>query len=368
MSEKLITIKNLNKRYNIGTDREIVAVDNINLEIDKGDIYGIMGLSGAGKSTLIRLLNRLEEPTSGEIFVRHQIVPKKNKNKKNKENENITEKTFENKNILEFKPVQLRQYRKKTGMIFQHFNLLNSRDVAGNVAFPLEISGWKKKDIAKRVDELLEIVGLLDKKNSYPEQLSGGQKQRVAIARALANNPQILLSDEATSALDPRTTNSILELLKDINKKFGITIILITHQMEVIRKVCNKATIMSEGKIIEEGETKEIFLNPKSDLAKEFVANIPHDEFRSDEEVLKRSKNTETLALKLKLTEDQVNRAFVTEIIKKFDVEINILGGFIDKVSNIIVGNLLIEIMTNKEIGEEILAWLKENKVELEVL
>ena len=227
---------------------------------------------------------------------------------------------------------------------------------------------WKKKDIAKRVDELLEIVGLLDKKNSYPEQLSGGQKQRVAIARALANNPQILLSDEATSALDPRTTNSILELLKDINKKFGITIILITHQMEVIRKVCNKATIMSEGKIIEEGETKEIFLNPKSDLAKEFVANIPHDEFRSDEELLKRSKNTETLALKLKLTEDQVNRAFVTEIIKKFDVEINILGGFIDKVSNIIVGNLLIEIMTNKEIGEEILAWLKENKVELEVL
>ena len=366
MSEKLITIKNLNKRYNIGTDREIVAVDNINLEIDKGDIYGIMGLSGAGKSTLIRLLNRLEEPTSGEIFVRHQMVPKKNK--KNKENENINEETFENKNILEFKPAQLRQYRKKTGMIFQHFNLLNSRDVAGNVAFPLEISGWKKKDIAKRVDELLEIVGLLDKKNSYPEQLSGGQKQRVAIARALANNPQILLSDAATSALDPRTTNSILELLKDINKKFGITIILITHQMEVIRKVCNKATIMSEGKIIEEGETKEIFLNPKSDLAKEFVANIPHDEFRSDEELLKRSKNTETLALKLKLTEDQVNRAFVTEIIKKFDVEINILGGFIDKVSNIIVGNLLIEIMTNKEIGEEILVWLKENKVELEVL
>lgn len=366
MSEKLITIKNLNKRYNIGTDREVIAVDNINLEIDKGDIYGIMGLSGAGKSTLIRLLNRLEEPTSGEIFVRYQIVPKKNK--KTKDNENTAEEIFENKNILEFKPAQLRQYRKKTGMIFQHFNLLNSRDVAGNVAFPLEISGWKKKDIAKRVDELLEIVGLLEKKNSYPEQLSGGQKQRVAIARALANNPQILLSDEATSALDPRTTNSILELLKDINKKFGITIILITHQMEVIRKVCNKATIMSEGKIIEEGETKEIFLNPKSDLAKEFVANIPHDEFRSDEEILKRSKNTEALALKLKLTEDQVNRAFVTEIIKKFDVEINILGGFIDKVSNIIVGNLLIEIMTNKETGEEILEWLKENKVELEVL
>ena len=250
---------------------------------------------------------------------------------------------------------------------------LFSGNVIDNIALGEDIPNMQRIiDITKKLGILEFIEKLPNGFQTYlgenGSQLSGGQKQRVAIARALANNPQILLSDEATSALDPRTTNSILELLKDINKKFGITIILITHQMEVIRKVCNKATIMSEGKIIEEGETKEIFLNPKSDLAKEFVANIPHDEFRSDEELLKRSKNTETLALKLKLTEDQVNRAFVTEIIKKFDVEINILGGFIDKVSNIIVGNLLIEIMTNKEIGEEILAWLKENKVELEVL
>ena len=259
-----ITIKNLVKEYKLRNGKILKAVDNVDLEIEKGDIYGIMGLSGAGKSTLIRLINRLEEPTEGEIYVEHiekgEEIPVK-------------------KNVLDFDQNELRNYRKKTGMIFQHFNLLNSRSVGGNVAFPLEISGWKKEDINKRVDELLEIVGLLDKKENYPEQLSGGQKQRVAIARALANNPEILLSDEATSALDPRTTNSILDLLKDINKRFGITIILITHQMEVIRKICNKTAIMSDGKIVEEGTVKDIFMHPKTQLAKEFVSNISHESF-----------------------------------------------------------------------------------------
>ena len=255
-----ITIKNLVKEYKLHNGKILKAVDNVDLEIAKGDIYGIMGLSGAGKSTLIRLINRLEEPTEGEIYVEHV-----------EKGEEIPVK----KNVLDFDQNELRNYRKKTGMIFQHFNLLNSRNVAGNIAFPLEISRkWNRREIEKRVDELLEIVGLSSKKNNYPEQLSGGQKQRVAIARALANNPEILLSDEATSALDPRTTNSILSLLKDINKKFGITIILITHQMEVIRKICNKTAIMSDGQIIEEGRTKDIFLNPKSPLAKEFVANM----------------------------------------------------------------------------------------------
>ena len=191
-----ITIKNLVKEYKLSNNRILKAVDNVDLTIEKGDIYGIMGLSGAGKSTLIRLINRLEEPTEGEIYVEHI-------EKDEKKGENLTVK----KNILDFNQNELRDYRKKTGMIFQHFNLLNSRNVGGNIAFPLEISGWKKEDINKRVDELLDIVGLSDKKENYPEQLSGGQKQRVAIARALANNPEILLSDEATSALDPRTTN-----------------------------------------------------------------------------------------------------------------------------------------------------------------
>ena len=356
--DSLIKIRNLVKKYKLNNGQELLAVNNVNLDIEQGDIYGIMGLSGAGKSTLIRLLNRLEEPTSGEIFVKHEVIDKKGKKSLG----------YEDKNILNFNVRMLREYRKKAGMIFQHFNLLNSRNVAGNVAFPLEIARWKKRDINKRVDQLLEIVGLSDKKLNYPEQLSGGQKQRVAIARALANNPQLLLSDEATSALDPRTTNSILELLKDINQKFGITIILITHQMEVIKKICNKAAIMSDGEIIEKGETREIFLNPKTELAKEFVQNISHEEFRTEEEIKNREENTGKLRLRLKYNEEQVNESYITQIIRKYDVEVNILGGFIDKVGDIIVGNLLIEISANEEKAKDIIEWLKENKIDSEVV
>lgn len=353
-----IKIRNLVKKYKLNNGQELLAVNDVSLDIEQGDIYGIMGLSGAGKSTLIRLLNRLEEPTSGEVLVRHEIVDRKKKKSLG----------YEDKNILKFNTRLLREYRKKTGMIFQHFNLLNSKNVADNIAFPLQISGWKKRDIKKRVDELLEIVGLSDKKLNYPEQLSGGQKQRVAIARALANNPQLLLSDEATSALDPRTTNSILELLKDINKKFGITIILITHQMEVIKKICNKAAIMSDGQIIEKGETKEIFLNPKTELAKEFVQNISHEEFRTEEEIKSREENNGKLRLSLKYNEEQVNESYITKIIRKYDVEVNILSGFIDKVGDIIVGNLLIEISANEEKAKDIIEWLKENKIDSEVV
>ena len=356
--DSFIKIRNLVKKYKLNNGQELLAVNDVSLDIEQGDIYGIMGLSGAGKSTLIRLLNRLEEPTSGEILVRHEIVDRKKKKSLG----------YENKNILKFNIRLLREYRKKTGMIFQHFNLLNSKNVADNIAFPLQISGWKKRDIKKRVDELLEIVGLSDKKLNYPEQLSGGQKQRVAIARALANNPQLLLSDEATSALDPRTTNSILELLKDINKKFGITIILITHQMEVIKKICNKAAIMSDGQIIEKGETKEIFLNPKTELAKEFVQNISHEEFRTEEEIKSREENNGKLRLSLKYNEEQVNESYITKIIRKYDVEVNILSGFIDQVGDIIVGNLLIEISANEEKAKDIIEWLKENKIDSEVV
>ena len=356
--DSFIKIRNLVKKYKLNNGQELLAVNDVSLDIEQGDICGIMGLSGAGKSTLIRLLNRLEEPTSGEILVRHEIIDRKKKKSLG----------YENKNILKFNTRLLREYRKKTGMIFQHFNLLNSKNVADNIAFPLQISGWKKRNIKKRVDELLEIVGLSDKKLNYPEQLSGGQKQRVAIARALANNPQLLLSDEATSALDPRTTNSILELLKDINKKFGITIILITHQMEVIKKICNKAAIMSDGQIIEKGETKEIFLNPKTELAKEFVQNISYEEFRTEEEINSREENNGKLRLSLKYNEEQVNESYITKIIRKYDVEVNILSGFIDKVGDIIVGNLLIEISANEEKAKDIIEWLKENKIDSEVV
>ncbi|RRD38281.1 ATP-binding cassette domain-containing protein [Leptotrichia sp. OH3620_COT-345] len=353
--KKFITLKNLVKIYKTNNGKELKAVNDVSLEIEKGDIYGIMGLSGAGKSTLIRLINRLEEPTSGEILIKY--------GKRNSEMEDVEE-----RNILNFDLNELSNFRKKTGMIFQHFNLLNSRNVAGNIAFPLEISGWKRADINQRVDELLEIVGLSSKKHNYSEQLSGGQKQRVAIARALANNPEILLSDEATSALDPRTTNSILELLKDINKKFGITIILITHQMEVIRKICNKTAIMSDGKIIEEGKTKDIFLNPKTSLAKEFVENISHERFEIEENEIGERKLKGNTKLKLKFSGDQVDKPYITEIIKRYNTDINILGGSIDKLSDTVVGYLIVEIISNEEKLKAIRGWLEENNVELEVL
>ena len=343
-----IEIENLKKKYKLNNGNEINAVDNVNIEVEKGDIYGIIGLSGAGKSTLIRLINRLEEPTSGKIIVNY-------KDKR--------------ENVLEYNQDELNKFRKKTGMIFQHFNLFNSRNVAGNISFPMEISGWEKEKINKRVDEPLEIVGLSSKKENYPEQLSGGQKQRVAIARALANNPEILLSDEATSALDPRTTNSILELLKDINKRFGITIILITHQMEVIRKICNKTAIMSDGKIVEKGTTKEIFLNPKTTLAKEFVSNISHSEDEFNERGINKSKNIDgKKQVMLKFSGEQVEKSYITEIIRKYNVDVNIFGGSIDRLSDTTVGHLLVEISADDKKIEEISKWLKENNVELEVI
>jgi len=217
----MITLENVNKIYSNG----LHAVKDVNLKVNEGDIFGIIGLSGAGKSSLIRLINRLEEPTSGKIFINGQ-------------------------DILSLNKTELLERRKKIGMIFQHFNLLSSRTVEENVAFALEIANWNKKDIKKRVTELLEIVGLSDKAEYYPSQLSGGQKQRVSIARALANNPDILLSDEATSALDPKTTKSILELIKEIQHKFSLTVLMITHQMEVVKEICNKVAIMSDGKIV----------------------------------------------------------------------------------------------------------------------
>ncbi|MFZ1300461.1 MAG: ATP-binding cassette domain-containing protein, partial [Leptotrichiaceae bacterium] len=295
-----IKIVNLTKEYILSEEKILKAVHNVSLDISKGDIYGIMGLSGAGKSTLIRLMNRLEDATSGQIIVNE-------------------------KNILDFDEFQLREYRKKVGMIFQHFNLLSSRTVEGNVAFALEIAGWNTVDRKARVDELLEIVGLTEKKNVYPSQLSGGQKQRVAIARALANNPDILLSDEATSALDPKTTNSILDLLQDINKKFGITVILITHQMEVIRKICNKTAIMSNGEVIEVGKTKDIFMNPQSKIAKEFVSHIIPDE----ETIIETQKTIGKQVIKLFFDGVESDKSYITELIKRYGVDVNILSGTI---------------------------------------
>ena len=227
-------------------NREIVAVQNESITIEKGDIYGIVGYSGAGKSTLVRTINLLQRPTSGSVLV------------------NGTEMTS-------LKPAQLRDERKKIGMIFQHFNLMSELTVFGNVAQPLKHAKMSKADKAKKVNDLLDLVGLADRAGNYPAQLSGGQKQRVAIARALANDPEILISDEATSALDPKTTNQILALLKKLNQELGLTIVLITHEMQAVKEAANKVAVMENGVIIERGSLLEIFTNPQKQLTKDFI-------------------------------------------------------------------------------------------------
>lgn len=242
----MITVQQLSKSYSTTKGATVQALDGIDLHIDKGDIFGIIGFSGAGKSTLIRCLNRLEEPDTGSILVG-------------------------GKDIMQLRGKELRQARQKIGMIFQQFNLLDSRTVFGNVAFPLEVAGKSKSEIRDRVTDILELVQLSDKAGMYPSQLSGGQKQRVGIARALANDPDVLLSDEATSALDPETTHSILELMKDINRKLKLTIVLITHELDVLQHICNRMAVIEGGRIVETGTVDKFFMHPESATSKRFV-------------------------------------------------------------------------------------------------
>ncbi len=241
----MIIVRDVSKTYVTPYDN-IRALNKVSLQIARGDIFGIIGFSGAGKSTLIRCLNRLEEPDAGTILI-------------------------DGKDITAMDKIQLRLARRKIGMIFQQFNLLDAKTVYENVAFPLEVSGYPRDRIKSRVEEILTLVGLTNKLNAYPLQLSGGQKQRVGIARALSNEPAVLLSDEATSALDPQTTYAILELLKDINKKLGLTIVLITHALDVLKHICNNMAVLEDGKIVEQGPVEKFFVNPESRTAKQFI-------------------------------------------------------------------------------------------------
>lgn len=334
----MIEIKNLSKTFN-SKSSEVKALKNINLQINKGEIFGIIGLSGAGKSTLIRTINRLEEPTEGSIFIAGKDITKLDK-------------------------TRLRDTRKEIGMIFQHFNLLSSRTVFQNIAFPLEINGYDKNYIEKRVNELLKVVELTDKKNAYPSQLSGGQKQRVAIARALANNPKILLCDEATSALDPKTTKAILNLLKKIQKEFNLTVVLITHQMEVIKEVCNRVAIIEAGKIIELNTVEEIFARPKTNTAKAFISHI----HRSSEGEIIYPTTPGSTVIKLGYLGDSSKKPIISSLIRNFDIDINILSGDIDELQSTSVGNLLIQVMGNNEEKGKAFEWIKEQNIDLEVI
>ncbi|MDE7341266.1 MAG: ATP-binding cassette domain-containing protein [Lachnospiraceae bacterium] len=254
MEDKFIEVKQLYKTFHT-KKQDIEVLKGIDLSVEKGEIYGIVGFSGAGKSTLVRCINRLEEPDSGSVKIG-------------------------DKEITALGKAQLNEQRRKIGMIFQQFNLFDSMTVAQNIAYPLKLTGTSSKEADARVEEMLALVGLTEKKNAYPGELSGGQKQRVGIARALANRPDVLLSDEATSALDPQTTLSVLDLLKEINKKLGLTIILITHELEVIKYTCHRMAVMEDGKILEKGPVRDIFQNPECATARNFIG--VYNKFRSD--------------------------------------------------------------------------------------
>jgi D-methionine transport system ATP-binding protein len=341
----MIKINNLTKVYH-SKDKQVVAFDNINLEIDEGEIFGVIGPSGAGKSTLIRCLNLLEMPTSGEVIIDGQDITKLSTHK-------------------------LREARKEMGMIFQRFNLLKSRTVADNVAFPLEIAGRSKKEIALKVAELLELVGLADKANNYPSQLSGGQQQRVGIARALANDPKVLLCDEATSALDPETTHSILELLKEINDKLGITIVIITHEMEVIKEICTKVAVLDKGTIAEHGDVIDIFTNPQAAVTKKFIervinANVP-EELLSRVTVVNPDKGR---LVKVSFIGESAGKPMISELVHNFAIDANILYGNIDKIQGTPFGTLIIELTCeNPALIEDGINYLvKELEVKVEVI
>ncbi|MGB4614953.1 MAG: methionine ABC transporter ATP-binding protein [Limnochordia bacterium] len=338
----MIELRNVSKTFI--TDHKIQALKDVNLHIPKGEIFGIIGQSGAGKSTLIRFINGLEKPDTGEVIV-------------------------DGVNRCKLNPVDLREARKRIGMIFQHFNLLASRTVAGNIAYPLEIAGVKRSAIKERVDELLHLVGLEDKANAYPRQLSGGQKQRVGIARALANRPQVLLCDEATSALDPETTKSVLHLLADINHKMGLTIVLITHEMAVIQEICDQVAVLDNGTIEEIGSVIEILARPRTDAAKRMVQGLIS--IQIPPELLERPKQSLTescVLLKLKFIGSRVHEPVISGMLRKFSVEANILFGKIDQIKDIPFGVLLVEICGLPDQVEKAIAYMNEQGVETEVV
>jgi D-methionine transport system ATP-binding protein len=340
----LIQIEGLTKIYSAGGG-EVLALDNVSLQVNKGEIFGIIGLSGAGKSTLIRCINMLEKPTAGNIRVDGQ-------------------------NISTLDKKELRAARQKIGMIFQQFNLLSSRTVFDNIMFPLEIAGVSPNIARKRVQDLLDLVGLNDKARVYPEQLSGGQKQRVGIARALANDPKILLSDEATSALDPQTTRSILKLLKDINKQLNLTILLITHDMNVIKETCDRVAVIDNSKIVEIGDVLSIFSNPGTPTSKSFINTIINKEI--PEELLHRSfikdASITSKLIRASFIGASAGEPVISGLVQKYDIKANILYGNIDRVKDTPFGNLTLELIGNPALMNQALDYLRDNGLEIEVL
>ncbi|CDU08780.1 Methionine import ATP-binding protein metN [Vibrio coralliirubri] len=340
----MIKVNQVNKVFYQGT-KEINALIDINLHIPQGQIFGVIGSSGAGKSTLIRCVNMLEAPTSGEVIVDGIDLTKLSKS-------------------------ELSEARRNIGMIFQHFNLLSSRTVFNNVALPLELAGKDKAAIEAKVSELLELVGLSDKRDTYPANLSGGQKQRVAIARALASDPKVLLCDEATSALDPATTQSILELLREINRKLSITILLITHEMDVVKSICHEVAIIGDGELVEKGTVGEIFAHPKTELAHQFIRStldltIPEDyQARLQETRV----NSSYPLVRLEFTGATVDAPLMTQIARKFNIDVSILSSDLDYAGGVKFGMMVAELFGNEADDNAAIQFLRDNNVKVEVL
>lgn len=341
----MIKLTGIKKTYQ-GANGSVVALKGIDLEIKKGEIFGIIGQSGAGKSTLIRCINMLESPTEGQVMVDGQDMTK------------LSDK-------------QLRDARKKIGMIFQHFNLLYSRTVYDNVAFPLELIGMTKEQIAKEVLPLLELVGLADKKDQYPAQLSGGQKQRVGIARALANKPKVLLCDEATSALDPQTTKSILELLKSINEKLNLTIVLITHEMQVIKEICDQVAVIEGGVIIEKGPVLDVFTKPQAPTTRDFIRDIVNydlPEIFHGTEFSNVPTHDSSLILRLSFIGHTAEEPIIAGMIRRFNVDTSILYGNIDHIQKTTFGTLIVELSGEQNNIQNALNYLRARELGIEVI
>ena len=339
----LIELTHVKKSFD-GKSGAVHAVNDVSLQVEKGDIYGIVGYSGAGKSTLVRLLNGLELPSAGDVVINGQ-------------------------NILALKNKELRDFRKKIGMIFQHFNLLWSRTVLENIELPLELAGIPKIKRRERAQELVKLVGLEGREKAYPSQLSGGQKQRVGIARALANEPEILLCDEATSALDPQTTEEVLDLLLSINKKLNLTIVLITHEMNVIRKICNKVAVMELGKIVEEGSVHSVFRHPQQAVTKRFVQQDLEPE--EDPEELRQAclrENPHGRLVTLTFTEDNANEPIISQAIRKYLIDVNVVYGKIQQTNEGSFGALTVLLTGETAEIDKALRFFAQEQVGVEVI
>ena len=341
----MIKLTNISKIFDV-SGQKLTALDNVTLHVPQGQICGVIGASGAGKSTLIRCVNLLEKPTIGSIMV-------------------------DNEELTELDDARLLLARRKIGMIFQHFNLLSSRTVFGNIALPLELEHLPKEQIQKRVTELLALVGLSDKKDAYPANLSGGQKQRVAIARALATEPKVLLCDEATSALDPATTQSILKLLKEINRTLGITVLLITHEMEVVKRICDQVAVIDKGRLVEQGTVSEIFSNPKTELAQEFISSTFHyqlpDEYLELLSDTPRSEHSRPV-IRFEFTGRTVDAPVLSQASRNFDVSLSILMSQIDYAGGTKFGFTIAEMEGDEDAITQAKVYLMENNVRVEVL